>query len=639
MGEQIRKKARGRQPISRHPLFPATVALWFAALFGLGSLIIRPALLEALVLAVGLDAIIPAAAPPLGATARMLLALAMAALGGIVGLVAAYRIPRASYGARRGAESSDGESAAENPLWSDLKTRRRAIAAGQEAPLPEAGTRPEAEELAETEDLAETEAYPRPTIDVPPQVLDLAAVDAEALAPAPAAPEAEPEIAELEIAEPFADTVADTAPDAVADFVPDSLPDSLAHAAADAAADAATSALPPERPRTEVKPAPAPLFAAPLRPAAGDAGFPLPSSTAAERIASAELSELSHVELLERLALSLERRRHAPGPAPALAPTLAAAPVAAAAAATAPAPRAPEIAPEIAPGLAAEAKPAPEPAPLPEPHPAAAPFAAVPLAALQPPLEQPPLEQRPVERPAAAPAELPRFMSALVAPAGPDAGDAEDDSDDEAVFLPRFLPAPAAIAPREDLTPDEAHWPAAREAQPEPEAEYDFSNDAGSEHASDAAAEHAFDEDDGSGQSAHLAEEDEAEEEDDEQVLENGYSSLLSLGRNAAPRQFIRIDEADTDAGVVEPAVIFPGQGPVAAAASTGRFDAPSASAALRASGQAAPVPSRRPFDAPGEPAPGATPTFASTRPQGPEETERALREALAALQRMSGAA
>ena len=70
MQDRDRKSAKGKAPISRHPLFPAVVALWFGALFGLGSMAIRPGLIEDMVLAAGIDTLVPAAAPPLGMTAR-----------------------------------------------------------------------------------------------------------------------------------------------------------------------------------------------------------------------------------------------------------------------------------------------------------------------------------------------------------------------------------------------------------------------------------------------------------------------------------------------------------------------------------------------------------------------------------------
>lgn len=78
----------------RHPLFPTVAAFWFAALFGLGSLAVRTSLLESLVIASKIDLIVPQTAPPLGMTARILIALAMAAIGSILGFVLALRMAR-----------------------------------------------------------------------------------------------------------------------------------------------------------------------------------------------------------------------------------------------------------------------------------------------------------------------------------------------------------------------------------------------------------------------------------------------------------------------------------------------------------------------------------------------------------------
>lgn len=101
------------KPISANPLFPAVVALWFGALFGLGSLAVRPSLLEDLVLKSHIDLIIPAAAPPLGVTARILLALIMAALGAVLGISLARRLARPKPELRerkRGAKDLSDES-------------------------------------------------------------------------------------------------------------------------------------------------------------------------------------------------------------------------------------------------------------------------------------------------------------------------------------------------------------------------------------------------------------------------------------------------------------------------------------------------------------------------------------------------
>jgi hypothetical protein len=76
-------------------------ALWFAALFGLGSLAISSAALGALVTVIGLPALVPAAAPPLGFTAHVLVALLLTMAGGGLGLVLGLRLrPRTAAAAR-----------------------------------------------------------------------------------------------------------------------------------------------------------------------------------------------------------------------------------------------------------------------------------------------------------------------------------------------------------------------------------------------------------------------------------------------------------------------------------------------------------------------------------------------------------
>ena len=97
--------ARRKRPLASHRWFPAALALWFAALFGLTSLAVPPALLERLVLAVGLDRVIAAAAPPLGETARLLIAAGLSSVGEILGLLlgrtlAARHRPKAAAPAR-----------------------------------------------------------------------------------------------------------------------------------------------------------------------------------------------------------------------------------------------------------------------------------------------------------------------------------------------------------------------------------------------------------------------------------------------------------------------------------------------------------------------------------------------------------
>lgn len=184
------RSKRRRQPISRHPLFPAIVALWFGALLGLGSLALSPAALEAMVLAGHVDALIPATAPPLGMTARLLLALALGTAGGALG------------------------------WW---LARRAATAAAKPAP-----------QVLRMADIDDRMPWP-----------GMAEEPAPALDPSSFAPEV------------FEEEPAPT--------------------------------IQPEATPVEEKVLPAP--------------------TAAERIAAAELESLSHVELVERLAIALQRRQ------------------------------------------------------------------------------------------------------------------------------------------------------------------------------------------------------------------------------------------------------------------------------------------------------------------------------------------
>lgn len=81
-----------RPPITANPAFPWIVALWFAALLGVGSLILPSAMLERIVVATGIASTFPAIAPPLGFTAKALMALVGTLAGGSLGLFLARRI-------------------------------------------------------------------------------------------------------------------------------------------------------------------------------------------------------------------------------------------------------------------------------------------------------------------------------------------------------------------------------------------------------------------------------------------------------------------------------------------------------------------------------------------------------------------
>jgi hypothetical protein len=89
------RRASAQAPISTHPAFPAIAALWFAALLGIGSLVLPVALIERFVSVTGLAVLIPSAAPPLGFTARAGIALGGAIAGALVGLVLARKVAEA----------------------------------------------------------------------------------------------------------------------------------------------------------------------------------------------------------------------------------------------------------------------------------------------------------------------------------------------------------------------------------------------------------------------------------------------------------------------------------------------------------------------------------------------------------------
>lgn len=112
MAKQTQRPAPKGKPITSNPLFPAVVALWFGALFGLSSVAVRVSVIETLVMKSGIDLVVPAAAPPLGITARILVALIMAALGALLGTVIGRRLARPKVEVRerkRNAKASEAE--------------------------------------------------------------------------------------------------------------------------------------------------------------------------------------------------------------------------------------------------------------------------------------------------------------------------------------------------------------------------------------------------------------------------------------------------------------------------------------------------------------------------------------------------
>lgn len=630
----------GGKPITSHPLFPAVVALWFGALFGLGSLAIRASLLEELIIASRIDLIIPAAAPPLGLTARMLLALGLAAFGATIGAWIGRKLGEAKpekrerrrdaravereqprrtapvYAAPSAQEADCDEldepsladeriqaQPSERPSAPALAGRRRALAVTDDnqafelteyAPLP--GGAPQIFAVAEAgiAPIAATADLPAPAAAIEEPVAAIAdplpEPERQIFRPAPAAAAPEPEMAPVEVAEPAAQQA------------------NPVMAEPFAAAPVAQSA-PFELPQPE----PEWSYAPPVAITTPAAIPEMVESPALARLGSAP----AQVSAFDQPAATPLFAARETMPEVAQAPEPAAVPVAVVAPPRAPLPPLPPLAPDapltdLAARLAEamsrrraarEALAAPEPA---------APVT---------PTVMPVAEAVPAPVPAVEPGAIPAAMRPLV----PEAVAA----DDEDLVLPSLLPprldphrraeVEASLKPADPVVVPAVPLDLPASMRPVDTA----SQDAAIDDELDAllpprtlvvppveiASSAADDEDDN-------------EDADQAQAGDERFSSLLAV----APRPevsrggFVRIEEPPVPAGSFEPVVIFPGH------------------AAAQATAQPAPAPFARPFDPPLAAASNA-PAAAGTRLPDPEETERALKLALASLQRMSGAA
>lgn len=701
MAKQKRKPAKA-QPITANPLFPAVVALWFGALFGLGSLAIRPTLVETLVIRSRIDLIVPAAAPPLGLTARMLIALILAALGALLGATIARRLARPKPVQRT--RKRDARSAREEKFdryvspyspeadgEMNLTNRRRALAIEQEegafvphdmAPLP--GGHPQILDIAGMDlggpvDLAsaplELGEFAEPVAGQPSVAIDWSSPPpaTEALQPsahtsaiarpvpamiaqqrqifqgpeqvetaaeplaempgdrweAPAsveprqifgetpAPPPQPhdrqifgqQISEGRVSEDFVreqgykTTVFEAEPS-----VPLFAPRDAAPAIPEPYEPATAPATPVSTDSPEVDMAPGP-FAAPFasQPADAAADAPTPvvpanASTPFEPLPSP--AGLGMTDLASRLAESMRRRRAArTGQGVEAAPSAAI----------------PDTArPDQ--GFASEQDDLAVPPPY------------------VPPLGHFELGEEPVERPFAS--ASPIVAEATAQPAMPRFSDAAASEPVEATVPRAPMAMPAALRPvsfeacDDEIDPLESLLPPRRiaDAQAMPEG-VTSTFVAAPEQAAPVPVEFA--------PSAPIAAQ--GDEEAEDTGAEESYGSLLGIVQpDSARNPFVRIEEAEAHSEAVEPVVIFPGQ----AARAEGAFAAPAPFAPPQGEEAAPPplsgesVPFRR-FDAPSNAGQGqmvataATPVPAADQ----EEAERALRAALANLQRMSGAA
>lgn len=239
-------RQRSATPVSAHRAFPAIVALWFAALLGIGSLVLPVTLFERLAEASGLSSIVVAAQAPLGVTARVFIALAAAVIGALAGLAVARRVAAATHAPRSeapididtaepevaaakrpiSAHAEFGfagfdidEGAADAPFGEPVPGRRRPFSEGEQparpeffeqAPVPGAGAPGSFEADTDSPDLA-----------IPDDVDDSHADLADDLAPFP-----------IEHSEEVPMT----------DFEPQS--DRMVHVSPETAANAATAQLP-----------------------------------------------------------------------------------------------------------------------------------------------------------------------------------------------------------------------------------------------------------------------------------------------------------------------------------------------------------------------------------------------------------
>lgn len=345
---------QGWQAITQHPLFGTVVPVWLAATFALSTLAVRGELLERIVLSLQLDLILPMATPPLGTTARLMLAVAFGLLGALLGWVAVRKLaPRETY-AQKAWQEAQREA---NPL------RRRSADAHPDFPARQPiQAHAELGEHGFDNHPVEKPAYePAPQVNQqstapsyspPPPVAETWQVLHDVPAPPPPAEEpswdwkpqpvvvqtpvevvaqrpvlTESVLAELTpaqsanaepISQPFRFFQIDPAPAAPvvpsSSFVPETVIEPVAEIVPEIVA------------QTKIEP----VIEQPAPTPKSVAGFPsitLDGPSVAEHVATASLESLSHVELLERLAQALHRHQSTPqsspksvAPEPALAP-------------------------------------------------------------------------------------------------------------------------------------------------------------------------------------------------------------------------------------------------------------------------------------------------------------------------------
>ncbi|MEI6641040.1 MAG: hypothetical protein WCL10_03325 [Novosphingobium sp.] len=318
---QPRKEPRSRvpsqTPVTAHRLFPVFAALWFAALFGLGSLAISGEVLGAIVSAIGLPALVPLTAPPLGFTAHLLVAFALTIAGAALGFFGALRL-RARGQVQAVSPAEPAPRPAPAPETGDMP-RVRARDAHPDAPprRPLVLTEAFADEPAEAPEEPALPAAEAPLLRRKPGQSASAVLASEPEPWIPVfTPGGESVIEPLDLAALDLSELAQAAPVAAVEPEP-------ASAAAAPFAPPPTSA-PQPQPLPEPAPEPVPtlLAATPQLPRGFAAALPdlerLKAGETWSPVAGASLDALGLVQLIERLALAIAARKAASdaGPTP-----------------------------------------------------------------------------------------------------------------------------------------------------------------------------------------------------------------------------------------------------------------------------------------------------------------------------------
>ena len=619
------KAKAGRAPISAHPIFPIVVAIWFAALLGIGSLILPIAIFERLFALTGFSTLVSAAQAPLGMTARLMIALAGAVVGAIAGLLIARKVASTQHttgGSKRfGGADADRHNVVKKPisaheeLGSDSLDDPIDTDSGSE-PEPAVGYNGRRRKLAVTDDSGQSKYLEAVPLPGGPDTFDNSAYS----------PFAHDEPDELDEAEE-ADAGAQVHDEPVSDFRPpvseESEPLELAVLAEpdQLEADAYTDVEPQH-------------FAIPAEPSEAPSEESFDEVAAAQPVPAAEDNPQEYTSVTDHSDPEMQTPYNPLHQMPVanvkFSPPIGAASVFDQARPFDAVPEAVEA--QHSPVFAAPfAPPAAEEAPVEHAAQELAADAGEPVSAK--PLNELGMVEL-VERFAMALQSKPGVPTAVeegVSEPEPTEQAAEpmvfrrassfDAPEVAAEVEAPVEQAPVEQAPVEQIRPaiPAAFQPLAVEDDDDiydddEEVEALSLNLASIHNTAQPAQPTAYE-----------------PEEQEETVEEAGYSSLLDL--KGSTREFVRIEEDESDQNAVpEPVVVFPGQ--------DDRRAAPAADGTPREPIMEKPSGANRPklraFDAPSD---GVTRPSRAAEPAEANETERALREALEKLQRMSGAA